>query len=261
LSTVSEPARPRGFPPPASLAPRDVFSAAWPLFQVSWPSCLPLAVLGVVASGAPGAETVARGEARGFGHDAQWWGLYIASVVLMLACYGAVLLRQAALAEGRGLRVFDALRTSVLRLPQSAATAALLVAPFAVALALVPASGAAALAAATLGVALLFIYPFAWVAAVVEGASPPAALSRSLALTRGRFTAVAGMVASGYAGVLVFVLLSGILLGVVMSIAGMPGPQGPGQLAVSRVIVAALLAVPVVHLGALWISAWRLLAR
>jgi len=261
LTTVSEPARPRSLAPPASLAPRDVFSAAWPLFQVSWPSCLPLAVLGIVASGAPGALTIARGEARGFGHDAQWWGLYAASVVLMLATYGAVLLRQVALAEGRELRRFDALRASVLRLPQSAATAALLVLPFVVAVAVVPASRGAALAAAIAGIALLFFFPFAWVAAVVEGAMPPVALRRSLALTRGRFVAVAGMVASGYAGVLVFVLLSGILLGVVMSIAGMPGPQGPLQLSVSRVLVAALLAVPVVHLGALWISAWRLLAR
>ena len=84
-----------------------------------------------------------------------------------------------------------------------------------------------------------------------------AALRRSVALVRGRFFAVAGILGAALAAVLVFMLLTGILLAVVMSLAG-PGAQtGHTGLSVSRWLMAALLALPVVYVGAVSVAAWR----
>jgi hypothetical protein len=238
---------------------RDVLASAWPLFQVSWPSCLPLAVIAVAASGSPQSAAIASGEARGFAHSGSWWGLYAASAALMLLCYGAMLLRQLALAESRALAPFDALRLAARRLPQSAATAALLLAPLGVVLALVPYNGLAAGLFAVPALALLAWLAFAWPAALLDSLGPVAALRQGAALVRGRLRPALAFIATALAGVLVFVMLAGIFLGVIMSIAGMQGPVGAVQLAVSRLLIAGVIAVPVVWLGATWVTAYRML--
>jgi hypothetical protein len=232
---------------PRPLRPRDVFAAAWPLFQVSWPGCLPLALIGVAASGSPQAAKVSGGE---------WWGLYAASALLMLICYGGVLLRQLALSQGGVLPPFEALRLATRRLPQSAATAALLCAPLGAAVALATRGNAVALLLLVPGLALAAWLALAWPAALAEGLGPVAALRRGAALVRGQVLRMAGLVAAAFAAVLVFVLLAGILLGVVMSIAGMQGPTGALQLGVSRLLIAGLIAVPVVWLGAVWATVY-----
>ena len=99
---------------------RAVLHATWPLFQVSLPGCLPLAILGVAASATPGAEAVASGEGRGIVHSGEWWGLYFASTVLMLICYGGILRQQLARARGESLGVMDSLRQAVIGLPGTA---------------------------------------------------------------------------------------------------------------------------------------------
>jgi hypothetical protein len=95
---------------------------------------------------------------------------------------------------------------------------------------------------------------------VLEGLGPVAAIRRGARLVRGRLMASAGVVSSAFACVLVFVLLTGVLLGVIMSIAGMNSYTGPLQLAFSRLLLAALVAVPLVWLGAVWVTAYRALS-
>jgi hypothetical protein len=230
------------------IRPREALAAAWPLFQVSWPGCLPLALIGVAASGSPQAARLS---------GPSWWGLYVASALLMLICYGGVLLRQLALADGRTLRPFDALRLATLRLPQSAATAALVGAPLALAVALVPWSPAAAAGLALAGLALALWLSLAWPVALAEGVGPVAAMRGAAGLVRGQVLRMAGLVGTAFAAVLVFVMLTGILLGIVMSLAGMQGPVGALQLGLSRLLIAGLIAVPVVWLGAVWVTAYR----
>jgi hypothetical protein len=224
-----------------------VLAAAWPLFQVSLPGCLPLAVLGAVASGAPGAEAVASGEARGFLHSAQWWGVYAVSTVLMLICYAGILRQQLAHSVGRRVGVFDSMRDSV---------AGLLPTLGVVLLVLVAVVGGGILLVLP-GLAALVWFYFGWVAQLDERLNPVAALRRSVALVRGRFLAVAGVAGATLAAVLVFVLLAGILLAVVMNLAGIGAGSGHAGMSFSRWLMAALVALPVVYVGAVNVAAWR----
>ncbi len=218
---------------PRTLAAREVLRATAALFQLSWPSCLPLALLGVLASGAPGAEAVSSGEARGLSHSREWWGLYLASMLLTLLCYGAVLLRQKALVQGVPLGAFDALRRSARVLPQAVASALLY------------------------GVAAPLVLPLvylslAWTLAVWEGLSPLAACRRSIALVRGHALALSGSYLATLAAVLVFVMLVGIFFGVIMTLAGQAGARA--GVAISRVLFAGLLSLPVVFVSAMLVS-------
>jgi hypothetical protein len=229
------------------LAAREVLAAAWPLFQVSLPGCLPLALLGVVASGLPGAMAVASGEERGFLHGGQWWGLYAASTVLMLICYGGVLRQQLARSVGGRVGPLVSLAHGVTGLlPALVVVLLVLVALLAgLALLVLP------------GLAVLVWFFFAWPAQIEERLGPVAALRRSVALSRGRFLAVAGIVGATVAAVLVFVLLTGILLAVVMNLAGVGTPTDHASLSISRWLMAALLSLPVVYVGAVSVAAWR----
>lgn len=238
----SPPGKPRSpvanWTPPATLHAREVLRATGTLFQLSWPSCLPLALLGVAASGAPGAESIARGELRGLAHSGEWWGLYVASMCLTLVCYGAVMLRQLALASGSRIAALDALRQSLLALPGATLTAILylLAAPF-----ILPAVWLS----------------LAWTLVLAEGRAPLAACRRSFELVRGRFLLLAGAYLATLAAVLVFVMLLGIFFGVVMSLAGPRGAQL--GVTVSRVLFAALLSLPVVYVSAMLVSCYRAL--
>ena len=226
--------------PPATLEVREVLRATGTLFQLSWVSCLPLALLGVVASGAPGSESIASGEGRGLIHGGQWWGLYVASILLTLVCYGAVMLRQQSLVEGTPLRVFEALRRSALALP-AAATAAVLY-----------------LVCAPLLLPIVWL-SLAWTVALWEGCGPLQACRRSIGLVRGHSFKLAGSYLATVAAVLVFVMLVGIFFGVVMSVAGQQGART--GVAASRVLFSALLSLPVVYVSAMLVSVYRGLRR
>ncbi len=211
------------------------------------PGCLPLALVGVAASGTPGAQALASGEGRGLLHSGQWWGLYVASTVLMLICYGGILRQQLALSSGARLGVLDSMRDSVAGLPGT-------IVVLLVVLAAVLGGGVLLLLPGCAALVWLF---FAWPAQIDERLGPLPALRRSIGLVRGRFLAVAGIAGATLAAVLVFVLLSGILLAVVMSLAG-PGAQTSHTgLSVSRWLMAALLSAPVVYVSAVSVAAWR----
>jgi hypothetical protein len=214
----------------ASLAPHDVLRSTWALFQLSWPSCLPLALVGVTASGVPGAEAVARGAS----HDPQWWGLYGASMALMLICYGALTLRQVSIADLAPLPVFEALRRSALALP-------------ALVVAVLP------------GFAGWIWLWFAWPCVLVDGRGPVAALRASVRMVKGRFWPLAGVYATALAAVLVFVVLAGIFVGVLMAVAGQQGPTSVVGRMLSRLLFGVVVALPVVYVGALHVVTWRTL--
>jgi hypothetical protein len=234
---------------PATLQTRAVLAATWSLFQVSWPSCLPLALVAVCATGAPGAESIRSGEGRGLDHSAEWWGVYFASALLTLACYGAVMLRQQALATGAVLRTFDALRRSALLLPVSVGCAIVTLAAVVLGLVLLVLPGLAA----------IVWLCFAWTAVLSEGLGPLQAARRSIALVRGRFLQLAAILGAALAAVLVFLLLAGIFFGVAMSIAGQDASGV--ALAVSRVLFLALLSLPVMYLSATVVSAYQAIIR
>lgn len=234
-----------------TLTARDVLAAAWPLFQVSLPGCLPLAVLGVAASATPGAEAVASGEGRGFLHSGEWWGLYMASTVLVLLCYAGILRQQLARMRGHRLGLLDSLRASLRGLLPTLGVMLISLLAVVAGLALFVLPGLAALV-------LLF---FAWVAQIDEGLGPVAAVRRSVEQARGRFLAIAGIVGAVVAAVLVFVLLTGIFMAVVMNLAGQGAQTSQGGLALSRWLMAAVLSLPVVYVGAVTVSAWRAAVR
>ncbi len=167
-------------------------------------------MLGVAASATPGAEAARSGAPRGFLHDPQWWGLYAASTVLMLICYGGILRQQLALARGTRLPIYDSMKQAVVGLPGTLGVV--------VPVTLAVAAGIAALVLP--GFVVLVFGFFAWVAQIDARLPPLAAIRRSIDEVRGRFLATAGIVAATIAAILVFVLLSGILLAVVMNLAG-----------------------------------------
>lgn len=214
-------------------------------------SCLPLAVLGVAASATPGAEAARSGAPRGFLHDPQWWGLYAASTVLMLICYGGILRQQLALARGTWLPIYDSMKQAVVGLPGTLGVV--------VPVTLAVAAGIAALVLP--GFVVLVFGFFAWVAQIDARLPPLAAIRRSIDEVRGRFLATAGIVAATIAAILVFVLLSGILLAVVMNLAGIGAGTGHTGLSLSRWLMAAVLSLPVVYAGAVTVAAWNAAAR
>lgn len=248
----------RSVPPAATFSARDVLAAAWPLFQVSLPGCLPLALMGVAAGATPGAEAVSMGEARGLAHGGQWWGLYVASNVLMLICYAGILRQQLARLRGQKLGILDSLRRSLGGLLPTLGVVLPCIAVLLPGLALVyGAGGLAGLPVLAAGVIALLYLAFAVPAQMEERLAPMAALQRSVALVRGRLLAMLGIAGALLAAVLVFVLLTGILMAVVMNLAGQGIQTSPGGLAFSRWLMAAILSLPVVYAGAVGTQAWH----
>lgn len=263
----------RPLPRATSLVPREILSAAWPLFKACLPVCLPLAVIGVAAGATPGSEA-ALSDARTVAYSRDWWGVTFASIVLTLICYGAVLRQQLTLAEGRRTPVFESLRGAALDTPFVVALLLLLALPLVPAMLVTAWQGfGVAGAVLTLAGCLLLVHGwFAWPALVAtdlaaEGPDAPrmrpraplAALSASLRMVRGRWFALLQIAGTLLAAVLVFVLLTGIFMGVVMGLAGQSTPTA-GGLALSRWLMALVLAVPVVYGGAVTVSVWRTLS-
>lgn len=259
----------------ASLAPREILGAAWPLFKSCLPVCLPLAVVGVAAGATPGAEAAMHAGARSAAYSREWWGVTVASVVLTLICYGAVLRQQLALAQGCRLPVLDSLRRAALDIPFVLPALLLLVLPLAPAMLVTAWQGFGVPAAAlTLAGGLLLVHGwFTWPELVARTAlqvdvratsghppqravSPLAGLAASFRLVNGRWRSFALVAATLLAAVLVFVLLTGIFIGMVMGLAGQSSPDA-GGLAFSRWLMALILAMPVVYGGAVTVSAWR----
>jgi hypothetical protein len=258
--TASAPDAPRPLPVAATLAPREILSAAWPLFKASVPVCLPLAVVGVAAGATPGAEAGLSEAGRMAAYTREWWGLTAASTLLTLICYGAVLRQQSVAADGKRQPVLESLRRAAVDLP------AVLVILLALVIPVVPAMLATAWRGFDVLAGLLTLVAsgvlvfgwFAWLEVVARGASPLAAIGHSVRLVRGRWRTVAMVAFSLVAAVFVFVLLTAIFIGMVMEMARQGAPE-PAGLAFSRWLMAVILATPIVYGGAVTVSAWRAL--
>jgi hypothetical protein len=224
-----------------------VLAAAWPLFQVSLPGCLPLAVLGAAASDVPRAEAHQRGQ--DLWHllaTPQGAGLFVASTALMLLCYAGILRQQLGWSVGQRCGVLQSLRDSLAGLLPTLGLYLLLL------LTVVP-----GLILLLPGLGLMVLFFFAWVALIEERLSPLAAIRRSVMVVRGRFMTVASILVAVLAVVIVFTLLVGILLAVVMYLAGQGDHPEHAGLSLSRWLMACIVAVPVVYVGAVSVAAWR----
>jgi hypothetical protein len=248
LSTT-DPAAPDNRPAaaPAALATRSVLAAAWSLFQQSLPGCLPLAIIGTAASDVPRVEAHRRGlDLWHLLATAEGIGIFLASTALMLICYAGILRQQLARSAGRHCGAMQSLRDSLTGLLPTVGLYLLLV------VTVVP-----GLLLLLPGLGLLVLFFFAWAAHIEEGLMPLAAIRRSVALVRGRFMAVAGIVAMLLAAVLVFTLLVGILLAVVMYLAGQGDQPAHAGMSFSRWLMACILGIPVVYVGAVSVAAYR----
>lgn len=240
---------------------RAVFAAAWPLFKACLPACLPLAIIGVAASATPGSEAAISGEGHGLNHGREWWGLVVASTVLTLICYGAVLRQQLAIAAGVRLPLLESMRQSVRDVPFVLALIVLLVVPLLPAMLATAASGFGIVPLVlTLAALALLVYAlFAWPSIAALGMNPWRALLHSVRLVRGRWRSCVALLAMLAAAIFVFVLLVGILTGVVMNLAGQGNPTESGM-AFSVWLMGVILAVPVVYGGAVTVAAWRVVS-
>jgi hypothetical protein len=252
LTTLEPSAKPAGSG--ARIVVRDVLALAWPLFQVCLPTCLPLAVMAVAVSGIPVAGALPQ--------SAQWWGVVAARTVLVLICYGAMLRQQSRFAAGERPQLLQSLRDGVRDVPSVLVLVAVWTLPFLPAAASTASRGfdlMALLLTAAAAAVLVFVLP-AWPAMIAANISPWAALAHSVRLVRGRWLQLASLMLVLLAGVLVFTLLAGILLGMVMNLAGQGVNPTAGALAASRWLMAIALAAPVVYAGALSVETARSLA-
>lgn len=234
---------------------------AWPLFQETLLRCLPLGIVAAAASAVPNAESAAR-KAQGLApHDAQWWGVLAASTALVLICYDSVLRLQLARAGGQSSAVMAAMRQAVADLPRVLPLVLVAFLPLLPALLWAGMRGFGVLTAVLLlaGMAgMLFVF-FGWTALLAEGLLPWAALRRSTLLVRAHFAQVAALAGLLLAMVLVFAMLSGIFIGEIMMLAGPQAQDSHGWQALSRWLMAGVLAIPIVYGSAVAVTAYRVI--
>lgn len=238
---------------------REILRLAWPLFQETLLRCLPLAILAAAASAVPEAEASASRAAGLQPHGREWWGVLLASTVLTLLCYDTLLRLQVAAIDRARPAVLETMRRSMLALPATLGLLLLSLAPLLPPLWWIAARGFGWLPLLLLlgGLCgLLFVF-FAWPVQIVERASPWAALTRSILLVRSNFTQVAMLAGVLLAAVLVFSQLTGIFIGIVMTVAGPEAQASHTWLSVSRWLMAGVLAVPIVYVGAVSVTAYR----
>ncbi len=234
---------------------------AWPLFQETLLRCLPLGIVAAAASAVPNAESAAR-KAQGLApYDAQWWGVLAASTALVLICYDSVLRLQITRAAGQSPAVMAAMRQAVADLPRVLPLVLLAFMPLLPALLWVGMRGFGLIAVVLLlaGLAgMLFVF-FAWTAMLAEALLPWSALRRSILLVRAQFAQVAALAGLLLAMVLVFAMLSGIFIGEIMMLAGPQAQSSHGWQAISRWLMAGVLAIPIVYGSAVAVTAYRVI--
>jgi hypothetical protein len=249
--------------PGAEFSAREVLRLAWPLFQETLLRCLPLGVLAAAASAVPNTEAAARRAIGAPRYDGEWWMLLTTVTALVLICYGAMLRIQLHQARGDRQDVFVAMRSAFGSLPSTFAFLLIAFAPLVPAALWVAARGSAVVGvllvlASLAGVLLMF---FGWPALVAQGLSPWAAARRSIHLARPRYRQVAAVAGLLLASVVVFALLASIFIGSVIALAGPAAQTSHSWLAISRWLMAGVLAMPIVYAGAVSITAWRCVAE
>jgi hypothetical protein len=182
---------------------------------------------------------------------------------MVLICYGAMLRQQLQFAVGERPHLMQSLRDAFRDVP------AVLVVVVAWTLPFVPAALSTAardfdvvalLLTAAASALIVFLLP-AWPALISGNGNPWTALVDSVRLVRGGWLQLAGLMGLLLTGALVFVLLAGILLGMVMYLAGQGDNPTPTGLAASRWLIGIVLAAMLTYLGAVSVATWRALTR
>ena len=207
----------------------------------------------------PQAETAANRAAGLPPHTGEWWGVLLATTALSLICIESVLRLQLAATQRSQAAVMDSMRRSVAYLPGTIALLLLALAPLLPPLLWIGMRGANWFVLLWLlaGLGGLLLVFFAWPIRVAEGAAPWEALRRSMKLVRAHLSQVAMLAGVMLAAVLVFAQLTGIFLGLVMKIAGPEAQTSHAWLSVSRWLMAGVIAVPLIYMGAVSVAAYR----
>jgi hypothetical protein len=186
----------------------EVLDAGITLFKVSLVRCLPLSLAAVVMGQLPTVYTLASGRQPSLSADmsAAEWALVLVAGLANLLLWGAILLRQDAIARGRASSLAGDLGRVLSRLWPSIAIAlaSLLLIALGMVLLVVP--------GLYLAVALLFAYP----AMLLDDQSVPGAIRTSLRLVRGNWWRTSTILTVALFAVVVFYAV-GSVVGVILS--------------------------------------------
>src|SRR5258708_25582596 len=110
------------YPPARPQSVGEILDSAFRIFRATLLTCLPYATVGVIAGQLPSIYDLASG--RGLMQtlitevrDPVWWLLYVLGTLIVIVLWGAILLRQYALATGHGAATVEELRSALRRLP------------------------------------------------------------------------------------------------------------------------------------------------
>src|SRR6185312_13840954 len=165
------------YPPPGPQSIGEVLESGFRLFRATLGHCLPYGALLVIASELGNFNELLSGRVPSptLEHDRTWWTWYGIGIVITLLLWGALLMRQDALARRRPISMRAELAVSLRRFPQLLALTLIAWAGITVGLLILVAPGL------YLAVALAFAAP----ALLVGGASGPLrALAESVRLVR-----------------------------------------------------------------------------
>jgi hypothetical protein len=191
------------YPPHRPQSVGEVLDTGFRIFQSTLLPSLPYGVLWVLAAQLATLHDLAAGRPlRAFGGaDPIWWLWYGLGMVLTLAVWTALILRQSALASGSPSSARAELRATLSRLPELVALAVMAAAACAVGLALLVAPG----------VYLVVAFAFAVPALLARSLGPLDALTYSARLVRGHWWRTTLILAIAAVIVLVMYIVLGIL--------------------------------------------------
>ena len=227
------------YPPARPQTVREVLDTGWLIFKATVGSTLSYAMLMSLATELPNLYSIALGRPLPAQDqtDPRWWAWGIAGLILSLLLWGALLLRQKALAAGERTNAVAELRTAAIQLSRLIAVAALWMVAVGVALSpyivgtqlagLDGIQGAAdalkalalsplTLPAAWLSVALMF----APMLVVLSRQGPLDALLTSLRLVRGHWWRASVVMGVAFMGLFALVIVVAVMAGVVVGLAG-----------------------------------------
>jgi hypothetical protein len=208
------------YPPPRPQSVGEILDSAFRIFRATLLTCLPYAVIAVIATQLPNIYYLAIGRPvlqaamRMQLRDPVWWVLYILGYVIAIALWNAVVLRQYAIATGRAVATGAELATGLRRIPGVLLCLLAIGVWWAPAFALEGAARVWALLllipACYVGVAL----SCAWTVLLVTGKGAVASMGQSWRLTSGSWWRLTLIYSVAVVLLLVLYVLSGLIAGV-----------------------------------------------
>ncbi|MCP5328883.1 MAG: hypothetical protein R3E75_13480 [Steroidobacteraceae bacterium] len=207
----------------------EVLDAGITLFKASLLRCLPLSLLAVIIGQLPSLVTMAQRRTPSLeGLGPLGWLLVIGAGLANVLLWGAILLRQQAIAEGRRSPLAADLRRPLLRLPAALALivlSALLI-------------GAGVLALLLPGLYLIVALMFAYPALLLDDESVVGALRKSFLLVRGNWGRTSAILTVALFAILVFYAI-GMIAGLI--VVQLMGGGDIGSVFLATTIIGALI--------------------